>query len=141
MHHIIVTPLQKAVTSLSLALERFATPNADADELEREMMRDAVIQRFEYTYELSWKMMKRVLRTTAPQSATDEIFSINDLYRLAFEANLITDPKAWFSYHEARNITSHVYDVKKANIVLEAVVRFAPDAEKLLKKLEEGYVA
>ena len=86
-------------------------------------------------------MLWRVLRTTAPQSKTDGLLSMKDLYRLGYEAGLITDPKAWFSYHEARNITSHVYDEKKAAIVIGAVIHFAPDAQKLLETLENSYVA
>ena len=137
-HQTILTPLHKAVSAL---LEALATPTAGLDELAISMRRDAIIQRFEFTYELCWKTMRRILETTAARSKTDELLSMKDLYRLAFEAGIIANPQSWFEYNEARNITSHVYDEKKAKLVLAAVVKFAPDAAELLAKLEADYVA
>ncbi len=74
---IILTPLKKAVASLKRAV---AQPK-------NEYTRDAVIQRFEYTYELSWKMLKRYL---AEETGTKE-FNIKNLYREAGRQQLIDD--------------------------------------------------
>jgi len=52
-----LTPLQKAMDSLTSAIERTEREQPD------DMLRDSVIHRFEYTYELCWKMLKRQSKT------------------------------------------------------------------------------
>lgn len=123
---LILSPLQKALSSLKLAL---AQPKD-------EFVRDAVIQRFEYTYELSWKLLKRYLEESLG-SATVDAFSRKDLFRVGGEQGLIDDVEAWFAYHRARNETSHTYDEKMAEQIYAVARRFADDAEKLLKALEQ----
>jgi len=51
-----LSPLQKALASFQVAIER--TEREASDETIDDMLRDSVIQRFEYTYELCWKMLK-----------------------------------------------------------------------------------
>jgi hypothetical protein len=58
-----LTSLEKALESLKRGVVRSRDDPAD------EELRDAVIQRFEYTYELSWKMLKRILETESPVPA------------------------------------------------------------------------
>jgi len=50
-----LTSLEKALTSLQKAIERYGR------EPEDEEVRDSVIQRFEYSYELCWKMLSKEL--------------------------------------------------------------------------------
>lgn len=122
---IILTSLKKAVQSLEKALEQ----------PKNEFIRDAVIQRFEYTYELCWKMLRRHLaedlgaETIAPLSR-------KDLYRLAADKQLISDPIPWFGYHLARNTTSHTYDESVAEKVYIAASQFISDATELMNNLE-----
>lgn len=123
---LILSPLQKALSSLKLAL---AQPKD-------EFVRDAVIQRFEYTYELSWKLLKRYLEESLG-SATVDAFSRKDLFRVGGEQGLIDDVEVWFAYHRARNETSHTYDEKMAEQIYAVARRFADDAEKLLMALEQ----
>ena len=51
-----LTSLKKALTSLQKAIERYGL------EPEDEEVRDSVIQRFEYSYELCWKMLSKQLQ-------------------------------------------------------------------------------
>jgi len=122
---IVLTPLRKAVTSLKAAI---AQPKD-------EFVRDAVIQRFEYTYELSWKMLKRYLDESEGASAVDPL-SRKDLFRLGGERGIVENVEAWLAYHRARNETSHTYDENKAEQVYDVARQFAGDAEKLLRELE-----
>lgn len=122
---LILTPFEKAVASLEEAL---AQPKTD-------YLRDATIQRFEYTFELAIKMIKRSLEKW-PEGTTIDQQTYRDMIRMAAEAGLITDPKAWFEYREARNVTSHAYDEKLAEKVYATVKKFAPDAKKLLDALK-----
>lgn len=118
---IILTPLKKAVASLKRAV---AQPK-------NEYTRDAVIQRFEYTYELSWKMLKRYL---AEETGTKE-FNIKNLYREAGRQQLIDDVEKWFEYHEARNLTSHTYNESTAEETYVVAKNFVEDSERLLHNL------
>ncbi|MCL4556459.1 MAG: nucleotidyltransferase substrate binding protein, partial [Gammaproteobacteria bacterium] len=58
-----------------------------------------------------------------------------DLFRLAAQHNLIDDPLPWFSFGDARNLTSHTYDEVTAQQVFAAAQDFLPYAENLLERL------
>lgn len=122
---LILTPLQSAITSLAKAL---AQPKD-------EFVRDATIQRFEYTYELCWKMMRRRLLDDHGESEVS-LLSRRELFRMAADYQLIDDLLNWFAYHKAGNETSHLYDERKAEEVYQIATRFLPDAQGLLSKLE-----
>jgi nucleotidyltransferase substrate binding protein (TIGR01987 family) len=119
-----LTPLKNALQSLDLALSK----NKD------EFIRDSVIQRFEFTYELSWKFLFRHLALDLGADAVDKL-ARRDLYRTGAEKGLIKDAGAWFEYHTARNITSHTYNASVAEHVYEVARKFSADAHFLLDKL------
>jgi len=119
-----LTPLTKSITSLKKALEQPFN----------EFTRDASIQRFEYTYELCWKMLRRQLSEDQGSSAI-KLLSRKELFRIAAELGYLDNPVDWFAYHKARNETSHTYDEKKANEVFQIIQRFISDAEKLHQML------
>ena len=104
---------------------------------ESDIVRDATIQRFEYTYEQSWKMIKRHLDWAG--HADTASLSKRELFREAANARLIADADAWFGFHQARNQTSHTYDSAAAEEVYEAAVKFAPAARALLTELKKHH--
>jgi|ERR1035437_5021000 nucleotidyltransferase substrate binding protein (TIGR01987 family) len=104
---------------------------------EDDIVRDATIQRFEYTYEQAWKMIKRHLDWAG--HADTASLSKRELFREAANAKLIADADAWFGYHQARNQTSHTYDSTAAEEVYEAAVKFAPDCRALLTALKKHH--
>ena len=59
------------------------------------------------------------------------------LFSLA-EKQWLTDPLPWFSYHKARNETSHTYNEEKAEAVYQVALEFAHSAERLLNRLEQA---
>jgi nucleotidyltransferase substrate binding protein (TIGR01987 family) len=119
---LILTPLTRAVTTLEEAL---VAPDSS-------FVRDSIVKRFEYAYELSWKFMRRHLIWAALEA---EPQTRRDLFRVAARAGLIDDPEAWFAFHEARNLTAHTYNDKNAAKVIEAARRLLPDARLLLEAL------
>jgi len=123
-------PLGKALDSLDRALARALVATAD------EELRDACIQRFEYSFELSWKMLKRQLREELANPAEVDTWSYKRMIRVAGERRLIADVEAWFDYREKRNLTSHTYDERKARQVFAVLPRFAQDAADLLSRLQ-----
>lgn len=99
------------------------------------IVRDATIQRFEYTFELCWKFIKRYLETQTLESRVDHL-NKKDLFRIASEHGLIRDPSAWFQYLKARNETVHTYNANKAEQVYSIAKIFFPEAGFLLNVLE-----
>jgi len=116
--------------SLASAIERTEREQPD------DMLRDSVIQRFEYTYELCWKMLKRRLKLDAPSPEAIDEMSFREMFREGAERGLIADPVAWFHYREKRNLTSRTYDEKVALDVYQAALAFLTDAESLLAALK-----
>ena len=126
-----LTSLQKAIDSLRESMKCY---NKNAGSVPADILRDSVIQRFEYTYELSWKMIKRWLEINLGSTYVDGV-SRKELFRYAAEHHLIQDPIKWFSYHEARNQTSHVYDEIVAEDVFGVVGDFIKDVEYLYQEI------
>ncbi|MBL4942401.1 MAG: nucleotidyltransferase substrate binding protein [Colwellia sp.] len=122
---IVLTPFKKALLSLEKALQQ----------PKNEFIRDSVIQRFEYTYELAWKFLRRFLVADVG-SETLAPLTRKDLFRLAADKKIIIDPLPWFEYHQARNTTSHTYDEVVAEQVYQSAKNFFDDAQLLYKELE-----
>jgi nucleotidyltransferase substrate binding protein (TIGR01987 family) len=96
-----------------------------------QLERDGLIKRFEYTYELSWKTLKKVL---AFQGL--DINSPRDVFRAAVRNNLIKDPKVWFDFIDKRNLTSHTYNQEYANEVLNILPLFEQEVADLIKTIK-----
>lgn len=79
---------------------------------------DGLIQRFEFTFELSWKLMKSYADY---QGIDKEIMGSRDAVRWAFENGLIEDSDVWMEMIKRRNDTSHTYDEDTAADVVERV--------------------
>ncbi|MGD0466335.1 MAG: nucleotidyltransferase substrate binding protein [Gammaproteobacteria bacterium] len=128
---IILSPLKKAFLSLTTAVDRAKLNPSDLE------VRDACIQRFEYTYELAIKIIKRFIKEE--QSATENINQLNfrDLLRLAGEIGLINTVEPWFEFREARNQTSHTYDDNKATEVFKVIINFIPHIQTLIEQLNQ----
>lgn len=106
-------------------------------DLEDEVVRDAAIKRFEFTYEIAWKMVRRHLEWAG---MTDlPIATRKELFRQAARFSLIEEPSVWFEYHEARNLTAHTYDEDNARKVAGLLKQFTKDAAKLLNALKEHH--
>ena len=102
---------------------------------EREIARAAVIQHFEFTYELCWKTMKRYIEMDIGAEA--DILTRKDLFRLAAERRLITSFDQWVEFHQARNRTSHVYDEEVADEVYEITKAFINPLKEFLITMKE----
>lgn len=124
-----VTPFEKAINALERGILRSSSAPGD------EELRDAVIQRFEFTMDLAWKLLQRYLKNAGISDY--EIRTKRDLFREAARIGLIEDPEKWFAYYEARNATSHTYNQEIAEQVHQTALRFFPAAQSLLQSLRE----
>jgi nucleotidyltransferase substrate binding protein (TIGR01987 family) len=93
----------KALAKLTVAISVAAEQQAD-DKID-ELLQEGLIQRFEYTHELAWNVMKDYLEY---QGYTD-IRGPRDAIRKALEEGLIDDAR-WMESIVDRNLTSHNYD-------------------------------
>lgn len=86
----------------------------DLTQLEKE----GVIQRFEYTWELAWKVLKDYLDSEGV--VLDKITPAS-VIRAAFEAKIVTNGEAWMAALDARNKMAHTYDFKKFEGVVKDI--------------------
>ena len=123
--------LQKGLQSLKRAMDRAQEQPSD------DVLRDAVIQRYEYSYELTWKMLKRQLEQEVPDPSEMDRLSFKDLLREAVERGFPVKFDNWVVYRAMRNITSQTYDESKAEEVYQVATEFYDEALALLISLEE----
>jgi nucleotidyltransferase substrate binding protein (TIGR01987 family) len=133
-----LTSLDKAVAALEASLE-LVDRSAFADgSPERALLRDGAIQRFEFTYELCHKMLKRYLDAASPEPGFSDRLVFQDLIRVGCEMGLLLHGwPAWKGYREARATTSHTYDQDKALKVWERIPAFLEEARFLLSQLRQ----
>jgi nucleotidyltransferase substrate binding protein (TIGR01987 family) len=124
---------RKAIDSLKESMRWYEKENCDTP---LDILRDSVIQRFEYTYELAWKMMKRWLEANLSATEVDGV-ARRELFRIAAQQQLVTDPLEWFKYHQARNMTSHIYDEATAEQVFSVISSFIDDVEHFFMEIEK----
>lgn len=125
-----LTSFEKALTTLDEIIIRYDRESGD------NAIRDAVIQRFEYTYSLSIKMLTRFLQS----QATDlpDTLTFNETIRKANQMGLLlSNLEKWTDYRQKRNLTSHTYEETVANSVVSVVKDFQKDAEFLLQELKK----
>ena len=96
------------------------------------VVRDAAIQRFEYCFELVWKLIKRRLKLDGI-----EVNSPRQAIRHAFENGYIEDADFWFELLEDRNLTTHTYNADIADKVYESARRLPDASRALLQRMKE----
>lgn len=114
----IIEDQQKALMRLEEILELEPT----------EIHKDAAIQRFEFSFELSWKLMQ-----TAARFHGKDANSPRQSIRTAASLVFIDNPELWLEFLEARNLTTHTYDQPTADEVYEIAKKFLPHAKSLLQ--------
>ena len=126
------------LTSLENALQRLTEALHALDAApQNTLYRDATIQRFEYSYELAHKMLKRYLEMAAANPVRIDELAFPDLIRTGNEQGLLRSGwDKWTTYRKARSITSHTYDEAKAIEVLAIVPDFLQEARFLLSELQ-----
>jgi nucleotidyltransferase substrate binding protein (TIGR01987 family) len=126
-----LTSLAKAIQRLSEGLARYQADTSDTQ------IRDGLIQRFEFTYEISHKMLKRFLESVSANRGEFDAMSFADLIRTGNEQGLLLGTWSdWKRYREMRSSTSHAYDEEVALGVVEGIPSFLAESEFLLKQLE-----
>ncbi len=119
-------PMEKALQNLSDALSL---------DKPTELERDGTIQRFEYCYELLWKLAQRTLKQHEIEAETPK-----SVFRELGRLNWIDNVEDWLNFQKMRNQTSHEYGQDLADHSYQLAKQFLPLATKLLHVLKEKNV-
>jgi nucleotidyltransferase substrate binding protein (TIGR01987 family) len=127
-----ITPLVNAIDRLREGLARHQTEPGD------DQVRDGLIQRFEFTYELCHRMLRRFVRQTAASPDEVDQMAFQDLIRTANQQGLLLgDWPVWHRYRDSRAKTSHAYRAETAREVAQTIPGFLADAEYLRDALRK----
>ncbi len=126
-----ISAFENAIARLAEGLARYQRDITD------EQIRDGLIQRFEFTYELSHKMLKRYLEAAAPSPEQFDAMPFADLIRTGNEQGLLLGEWLnWKTYRDMRSKTSHTYDAAKALEVVAGIPAFLAEASFLRDQLQ-----
>jgi len=124
--------LARAIERLDEGWQRYQKDTSDTQ------IRDGLIQRFEFTYELSLKTLRRYFEQTADSWARIKAMSFDTFIRHAWDAGLLHEElKQWRVFREKRNITSHTYHEAKAIEVCAIIPAFLAEAKALYAAIAE----
>lgn len=97
------------------------------------MEQQGMIQAFEMTHELAWKVLKDYFAYQGNSNITGS----RDAFRAAFTADLIEDGEAWMESILSRNITTHAYNQETAEEINNKIIhQYYPMFAQLSTKLE-----
>lgn len=116
--------LERATAALDEACQRHASAPSDA------LVRDGLIQRFEFSFELAWKAIQA--------SAADEgvaVRSPKTALAHALQSGWATDEPTWFRMLEARNLSSHTYSEPIAEELAREIPAFLPALRTVIANL------
>lgn len=115
----------KALDKLEEAVNRIQTDfpldqkgNINEDQFLDDILKEGLIQRFEYTHELAWNVMKDFL----VNAGNTDIFGSKDASREAFAAGLIENGELWMDMIKSRNKTSHTYNEETADDIFMKIM-------------------
>lgn len=112
---------RRALAKFNQAVE-IVSDQMDWGEDVDDLLEEGLIQRFEYTHELAWKVMKDY----AEYQGHTDIQGSRDAFRKALQMGIIDDQR-WMDSIKDRNLTSHNYDDETAQNVLTAIIEvYAP---------------
>ena len=99
-----------------------------------ELVKEGLIQRFEYTHELAWNVMKDY----AMYQGNSTVGGSRDASREAFQLQLIVNGEIWMDMIKSRNKTSHTYNEETADEIYYKILKdYFPEFEKFREIMEE----
>lgn len=115
--------VEKALKALSVALLK----PVDTDDL----YLDATIQRFEFSIELFWKLLKLLLASKGV-----EVVYPKDILRESFAGKLIDNEQIWLGMLRDRNLTSHTYNEELAITIYANIKKYYPVMAATVERLK-----
>jgi nucleotidyltransferase substrate binding protein (TIGR01987 family) len=131
-----LTVLRKALKTLAEVLDDLPNDN------EKHYIRDASIQRFEYSYELTLKMLRRHLENIADNPGDVKEYAFQDVIREGYNKGVLQHSwDEWKNYRVYRNKTSHGYNEKTAKELIVNIPYFLQEAQYFLERVTAFYDA
>lgn len=119
-----------AIATLDEIILRYDNENFD------NAIRDAVIQRFEYTYSLAVNMIWRYLKLNLAN--IEDTLTFNEIIREASKMGLLlSNLEVWTIFRQKRNLSSHTYNENVALDVVSVVKDFQKEVHYLLNQLKK----
>ena len=129
--------LRAALQALGDAVDVVSSPEFAVVDLRwQNTLVAGVVQHFEFTFELCWKMLRRQLEREVPSPSELDGSSFRELFRLGHQRGLITAVEPWFEFRELRNITAHPYARDMAHKVAAGAPALLAQAQALLNAIE-----
>ena len=119
------------------ALNRFRIVVAERDrwvaEGNGDIVLDVAAKRFEFTYEMAWKALKRVLDYLGIDARAPR-----PVFKEAYAQGLLADEQVWLDMIEMRNLASHVYDEHEISRILVELEHYLSAFDSLLSRLRQA---
>jgi nucleotidyltransferase substrate binding protein (TIGR01987 family) len=119
---------KKALNSLEEVFSLMKKGNLQDDQVQK-ALRDACIQRFKYSIDISWKTCMKILAS--------DIKAAKPAIREMASNKLISNPEQWLEFIDSRIETSLAHDDEVAAKIILNIQKFLPEANLLLQKLEQ----
>jgi len=103
--------LKKAIESLNEAVNMYSSDKKNR------VVEAGLIQNFEISVELSWKVMKKYLEDSGLEANTPR-----DAIKLAFSSHLIQDGENWLNALQDRNASSHIYEENMVRALADKIL-------------------
>jgi len=118
------------------ALERFRVLVNERDrwvaEGNGDIVLDVAAKRFEFTYEMAWKALKRLLDFLGIDARAPRL-----VFKEAYAQGLLSEEQVWLDMIEMRNLSSHIYDEHEISKILTQLERYLAAFEALQAKIEQ----
>lgn len=119
-----MTKLKNQYQDLTNALKRF---KEILKEPKTEIIRDATIKRFDFTFEAAWKLMQSLIKKNG-----SNIYGTRTIIREAGKMKIINDQNKWLKFFENRQLSVYAYDDALAEKIFLSAKKFPPAVAKLL---------
>ncbi len=130
--------MEEKIRELTLHLKTLERALATLKDIFQEpysvIVRDATIQRFEYTFELAWKMFRKAAKVEGIDTG-----SPRQAIRAVYDAKLIEDTDIWFQMLDERNRVSHTYRELTAEEVFESARQLPELLQKAIVSVKQRY--
>ena len=126
--------ISQSMENLANALMRLEEA-LEIKEKDNSLVVDGTIQRFEFTIELFWKTMKRILDSIGIHAKSPK-----ETLKEAFKIGWLESETAWLEMFDDRNETSHVYNEEMARIIYEHIRHNYPEMKRTFELLYSEFV-
>lgn len=109
--------LEEAIIQIRAQFSLNSSVRQHPDPFLDDIIKEGLIQRFEYTHELAWNVMKDFLI----HAGNNSVYGSKDATRAFFQLGLIDDGEIWMDMIQSRNKTSHTYNELVADEIVTRI--------------------